>query len=217
MAQVRRVGRPTKKDTDPEVRVQLLHVALGLFSEKGFADVSLREVAEQAHVTPAMVSYYFKSKVGLYESVLDSVIERLLPKIRETMALGFGSEESLESFVNIFASLMMAEPDLPKFMIREVILGDGRLRDRFIETYAIEVLALVPAKIVEEIKGGNFRKDLNPFLALLSLFGMMLFPFLARTIAESSIGLKFDDALKDELVGHTTKLFLHGVSQGEVQ
>ena len=49
--------------------MQLLHAALKLFSEKGFAKTSTREIAQAAGANLAAISYYFGDKAGLYRAV----------------------------------------------------------------------------------------------------------------------------------------------------
>jgi AcrR family transcriptional regulator len=52
-----------------EARSHLLLTALRLFSEKGFAKTSTREIASAAGANIAAISYYFGDKAGLYRAV----------------------------------------------------------------------------------------------------------------------------------------------------
>lgn len=58
----------------PETRQRLLDVALDLFSRKGYAATSVRELVEAAGVTKPVLYYYFKNKEGLYIALIDSAI-----------------------------------------------------------------------------------------------------------------------------------------------
>ena len=51
-----------------EARERLLHAALRLFAEHGFARTSTREIAEAAAVNIGSISYYFGDKAGLYRA-----------------------------------------------------------------------------------------------------------------------------------------------------
>ena len=49
-------------------RARLLDAALRLFAEHGFAQTSIRQIAEAASVNTALISYYFGDKKGLYRA-----------------------------------------------------------------------------------------------------------------------------------------------------
>ena len=49
-------------------RERLLHTALGLFAQHGFAKTSTRQIAESAGTNLAAISYYFGDKAGLYRA-----------------------------------------------------------------------------------------------------------------------------------------------------
>jgi len=52
-------------------REHILNVAEELFAEKGFDGTSVRDIAQQAGVNLAMISYYFGSKEKLLESLIE--------------------------------------------------------------------------------------------------------------------------------------------------
>jgi AcrR family transcriptional regulator len=51
--------------TADQRRAQMLHAALVVISERGYADTRIADVAEHAGVSPALVIYYFKTKEQL--------------------------------------------------------------------------------------------------------------------------------------------------------
>ena len=59
---------PAAKAPD-DARSRLLLAGLRLFSQQGFSKTSTRELAEQASVNVASISYYFGDKAGLYRAV----------------------------------------------------------------------------------------------------------------------------------------------------
>src|SRR3990167_8242134 len=73
-------GRPA--GDSPAQRERLLDVAVQAFAHDGIKASSLRSIAQQAGVTPALVNYYFGNKSKLLATVVE---ERVLPLL---MALG---------------------------------------------------------------------------------------------------------------------------------
>lgn len=58
----------------PNARQRLLDAALQLFSSKGYAATSVRELVEVAGVTKPVLYYYFKNKEGLYLALMEDAL-----------------------------------------------------------------------------------------------------------------------------------------------
>ena len=62
-------------DRGERARTRLLAEASRIFSEKGYAKASTREICEAARLNPAAIHYHFGDKDGLYRAVLSAPIE----------------------------------------------------------------------------------------------------------------------------------------------
>ena len=78
-------GRPTARalEGEPETREQVLTHARLLFMQRGFASVSVGEVAEAVGVTKPTLYYHFGDKEGLYTAVLCDVMHEVGGYIRQ--------------------------------------------------------------------------------------------------------------------------------------
>jgi AcrR family transcriptional regulator len=197
-----------RSEDEPGVREALLDAARALFAARDYRAVSLREIAAQAGVTPAMVHYYFGDKTGLFDALLDATFSRLLARMREALA-EHGSGD-IGALLEILVGTIGAEPWIPRLMIREVLADDGPFRDRFIQRYASQVAAIVPGLVAREQAAGELRADLDPRLAFASLVGMTVFPFAARPVLERVLGLEYDEDFRRRFVDHTRRLFVEG-------
>jgi AcrR family transcriptional regulator len=66
----RRPGRPgTESQAKDDTRYTILDSAEQLFAKLGYAATSFRDIAVDANVNPALISYYFGSKRVLHEAV----------------------------------------------------------------------------------------------------------------------------------------------------
>lgn len=66
-------------------KIHLLEHAEKLFSENGYAETSIRDIAKLASVNSAMISYYFGSKEKLVKAILDyrtTNLDELLPQLQ---------------------------------------------------------------------------------------------------------------------------------------
>jgi TetR/AcrR family transcriptional regulator len=60
---------------DQTTKQMILAAGIDLFAEKGYAGTSVREIVERAGVTKPVLYYYFKSKAGLFRTILDWTAE----------------------------------------------------------------------------------------------------------------------------------------------
>lgn len=72
-------------------RAKILACAIHLFYQKGYDAVGVQEIATAAGVTKPTLYYYFKSKLGLLEVVLEERCEPLCRRIEE-VAGGYQGE-----------------------------------------------------------------------------------------------------------------------------
>ena len=60
---------PGRPEGESKLKDAILDASEPVFADLGYAGTSLREVAAKAHVTQALISYYFGTKYGLFEAV----------------------------------------------------------------------------------------------------------------------------------------------------
>jgi TetR/AcrR family transcriptional regulator len=64
---------------------EILQAAVRLFARKGFEATSTREIVEAAGVTKPMLYYYFKSKEGLCEAILNRFLSQFYSRLRQVI------------------------------------------------------------------------------------------------------------------------------------
>ncbi len=201
-----RPGRP-RGSVPGQSRQALLDAARDLFARREFAAVSLRQIAAQAKVNPAMIHYHFGSKEGLYEAMLEEHFAPLLQQLELMPA----ERPELSYFVESYVRMLAANPWLPNLVVREALYGNGSFRELFIKRFAARAGKMVPALIDEERKAGHLRADLDPAYATLSLLSMAIFPFIGRPVVEPALGLKMDEDFIQHWIEHALRLFYEGV------
>jgi len=106
-----RVARRSQLETDDHTRERLLNVAERLFADRGFKDVTVREICREARANVAAVNYYFGDKFALYRDVLQSAIDRMRATNEAARLAGEGQppEEQLRRYVSIFTHRLFAD------------------------------------------------------------------------------------------------------------
>jgi AcrR family transcriptional regulator len=86
-------------DRGARARGRLLWEATRIFSEKGFAKASTREICQAAGLNVASIHYYFGDKAGLYRAVLCKPLEDLGEDFEQFDEPGLPLRESLQRFM----------------------------------------------------------------------------------------------------------------------
>ena len=204
-------GRPPA-ERDLAVRQQLLSAARSLFAKHGYAAVSTRALAEAAQVNPAMISYYFDNKQGLYEAMLSDTFQPLVERLGALLGSSADQPRPIRSFLEAYMRTLGANPWMPPLILREVVAEGGRLRGWFIQQFASKGGGLLTQLIKREQEAGRLRADLDPTMAALSLVSMAVFPFVAMPVASEVFGMRVREDYLDRLITHTERVFLQGVS-----
>lgn len=168
-------GRP--RGDGPDLRVALLDAALACYVRKGIDGTSLRDIAHEAQVTPAMLHYYFGDRWQVRQAVID---ERLLPALSglQTRLQEAGDDIAalLAGFVGGIGQLVAEHPWLPPLWVREVLSEGGALRDVMFDTVGPRLPVMMAKRFTEAQSRGELNPDLDPRLLMVSLVGLTLFP-----------------------------------------
>jgi len=204
----RRAGRPSGDDLD--LRTHLLDVAIVLFARRGIGATSLRAIATEAQVTPAMLHYYFGDKERLVQAVID---ERLLPvfgPLRVQLEHAGGDPMVLiEGFVRGIGEVVARHPWLPPLWVREVLCEGGALREVLFRQAIPSLPQMLAQRFATAQADGRLNAGLDPRLLVVSLVGLTLYPAAGAPIWRRVFGA---EGLGPEVMSqHTLVLLGRGV------
>lgn len=119
---IRATHAPDREIADSSTASRILDSAISLFAARGFDEVTVRDIAEDAGANPAAISYYFGAKERLIQQSIRSVIAPLNVLRLSTLAAvrkkAKGDHIALEDVVRA-----MVEPT-----VRACISGSGSER-----------------------------------------------------------------------------------------
>ena len=120
-------GRARKLRRGPLTRKQILDASLRLFSEKGFARTSVRDIAQAAGITDAAIYYHFESKRELLEALIEergftSALQDL--ERAELDHVTVTPFEAISSIATGALALMYANRDLMKVLLVQAMAED---------------------------------------------------------------------------------------------
>ncbi len=191
-------GRPAGLPSG-ELQSRLLDAAEQRFGERGYAATSVRSVAEEVGVNPALVHYYFGTKHKLLEAVLDRAFEPLAAAIGK---LRSEANVSISQVTELIFALLCEHPALPRLVVREVMLSGGEFREWFGRRYAPWLGGALPPLLIREQDNGLVRTDLDPAILALLILSLCMFPVIARPLAEGALGIDYGPEGLDLLHAH---------------
>jgi len=181
-------GRP-EAALSRDVEATILAVAEQRFAEQGYAATSMREIASQANVNPAMIHYYFGNKESLLRTVLERALSPLAAAIESMQSADQVSPgEILKTLMGTIAS----HPSLPYLVMREVMLPGGVMQAHFAEHLAPRLGGALPGLLEREARDGRMRRDVPPQVAALTIMSLAIFPFVVRPVAERVLNVRLE-------------------------
>lgn len=127
------VAADPRANLTPAAR-ELLAAAQRVLVEKGFGGLTLRAVAQESGANSAMVQYYFGSKDGLVEAMIDSVFRDDQEEAATIMA-AVPREERVTRFVDGLRTIGSSRSFRVFFDILPYALRIGGLRARMARVY----------------------------------------------------------------------------------
>jgi AcrR family transcriptional regulator len=120
-------GRP-RADTDPDTRARTLLAAQVQFGERGFAGVSMDQLAKAAGVNVRAIYHYFPSKRALFDAAAEATFETYGALVLEHVFCHEDTRSRLHGFVTMYRILYREQRHLLAML--SVIATDGVAESR---------------------------------------------------------------------------------------
>lgn len=184
-------------------RENIMQCALNLFSDKGYDSVGVQEIANAAGITKPTLYYYFKSKHGLLEALIEKKGELLIWRLtKASEAVGDISEKLLrlaDAYIQFstenekFFMLMLCLMYYPRqneahqaiaplirrqyHLITETFKGEskrlGNMNGRQ-EQFAMGFIGTLDSYITVQYERGKSREEIQDFGAIYSVVHQFL-------------------------------------------
>jgi DNA-binding transcriptional regulator YbjK len=193
---------------------QILEVAEKLFATKGFDGTSVRDIAQEAGVNIAMISYYFGSK----EKLLQAVFELRSSHIKTQLTLMLEDQnmaplEKVYRLIEAFVEKIMGQQQFHKIMVREQINGKETMIYSLIQESKKKNHELVKKIVQEGQKKGVFKKNIDIPLMMVTMVGTANQLITTQHFYKEIVGLEsmpeaeFQKHVKKKLTIHLKTLF----------
>jgi AcrR family transcriptional regulator len=192
--------------SDPKKRI--LAAAITLFAQKGFAAVGVREIAAEAGVNIAMISYYFEGKIGILKEIMEEFFDRYI-QVFEGIDDGDKTPEAcVRELIHNIVHFVRENTELAMVSYNELPLDIPEIA----ELKAEKITAMI-----QRISGLVLRMGFDPsdsfVIAVVgpSLISTIFTNFRFRPVLKRVFRFKFDDAYYKRYAETIATLFLNGI------
>jgi len=155
-----------------EKQLQIIEAAEKLFALNGFDGTSVRDIAHEAGINIAMISYYFGSKEKLMEAVFQKRTIDAQTKIEDLL-----QNEKLSPLQKVFSLIddyvrkMTDNREFHKIMYREQMLAKNSIISESIFELKMRNMSHIKRLINHGQEAGVFKKNIDVALMMSTLTG----------------------------------------------
>lgn len=186
-------ANPQSEPQSTETRI--LEAAVQEFMTKGYAGARTTAIAEAAGVTHAMLHYYFRTK----DKLLDRIIESKIGTLRDIMLASLGDPtiplfDKIKSAIENHQDFIAANPELPRFMINEVLNRPDRM-PKVIERLKHHTPLVVQSlqRQIDEYADRGLCRRVDAGMLMLDIVSLNIFPFSATPMVNALLDGMMED------------------------
>jgi TetR/AcrR family transcriptional regulator len=158
-----------------ETRAAILAAAGRVFAKSGLAGARTDTIAAAAGVNKALLYYYFKSKEGLYEAVVEDHFSEFNRQALEVLNAPGSARAVLLRYVSLHLDFIGARHhSAPLF--QQLTMTGGKFLERLIHRYFTPRGEALGKLIDRGVRSGEFRR-VDRFHATMSIVSLIVFYF----------------------------------------
>ncbi len=194
-------------------RLQILRVAVSLFSKKGFGGTTTKEIAQAAGVSEAMVFRHFANKQELYSAILDHKAcsgDAMNPEAMVAEALQEKDDRAVFERLALGAlEHHECDPEFQRLLLHSALEGH-ELAQMFFEKFVTRVYELLGNYIAERQRDGAMV-EMDPAIVVRAFIGMIIHHSLNNNLWDPHrhlLKISNQDAAK-----HFSDILLNGITR----
>jgi AcrR family transcriptional regulator len=198
--------------TAEDRKLQILRIAVSLFSQKGFGGTTTKEIAQAAGVSEAMVFRHFATKQELYSAILDHKAcsgDSMNPEQMVAEALKQKDDRAVFEQLALGAlNHHECDPEFQRLLLHSALEGH-ELAEMFFEKFVRRVYELLGDYLAERQRDGAIVR-IDPAIVVRSFIGMIIHHSLNNNLWDPKrrlLRISNEDAAK-----HFTDILLNGIS-----
>ena len=165
-----RIQKAFMKDENKHQKI--LQAAIKVFSEKGFYNSRVSEIAKEANVADGTIYLYFKNKDDILISLFEEEFGKIVQNMRAALEKDKDALQKIKRFAIAHLSIVTKQQELAEVMGVEVRQSSKFMKE-YINKPFIEYLNIIRSVVIEGQEKGLIRKDLTPGIMKRAFFGAL--------------------------------------------
>jgi AcrR family transcriptional regulator len=193
-----------------EKQLQIITTAERLFANKGYSGTSVRDIAEEANVNVAMISYYFGSKEKLMQAVFEERSRHIVLRIETLLKDDTLSPlDKVNALIDDYGERIMHKQQFMKIMLVEQMLEKNT-----VVTDSINEMKKRNGEFIEKLihdgqKKKAFAKNIDTVMLMSTMVGIMMQTYINKDYYRFYNNLQhmndeaFEQFYKEKMISHT--------------
>ena len=198
-----------------DTKEKILTGATEVFRKQGFAAARMQDIADHCGVNKALLHYHFGSKKDLFDSILRTAFQELIPSIMASLNGEQPLREKLAQTIGLYMDALAANPNLPLFVLNEVNRNPDFVREHLKERQGSL------DRFYEQVYQANVSGELfpvDPFDIVADIIGLSVIGYIARPMLQG-ISNRSDEDYAHFLSArkaHAVSLLMNGLFRSTV-
>lgn len=174
--------RRSQEARSDESRAKILAAAERAFARDGLAGARTDAIAAAAGLNKALLYYYFKSKEGLYEAVIEEHLREFNERAFAILTAPGSARVLLLRYVNLHFDYI-SQRHWHAALFQQLIMKGGKPPERLFRKYILPRSEMLRQLLERGIRAGELRK-IDPFHTTISLAALIVFYFSAAPMLQ---------------------------------
>lgn len=156
----------------PDKYQRIIQAAIKVFSQKGFFNSKVADVAKEADVADGTIYLYFKNKDDVLLSIFEHSMDHFISLMKNELSSIEAPEDKLTKFIEVHLASVQKNQDLSQVLQVELRSSTKFMKEYRAEKF-FEYLGILEDIIEEGQKQNTFRTELSPEILRRAVFGSL--------------------------------------------
>src|SRR5580765_8031759 len=162
------------KKTDPATRQRILEAALARFASSGYTAASIQQIVDEAQVTKPTLYYYFKSKAGLYQALVDWGQDERFRLMQEAAALKTNLADQLSEIMASLFEFLHRNRELARISFSTAFAPPEEIPAEIdFKSKSGRNFEFIHALISKGVQDGTLHSSFKSYDLTMALYGLM--------------------------------------------